>query len=39
VRTTLAALDRVKPPSSVARRPTWEDAFAAALESVGLSAS
>ena len=39
VRATLAALDRVKPPSGVARRPTWEDAFAAALESIGLSAS
>ena len=39
VRATLAALDRVKPPSGVARRPTWEDAFAMALESIGLSAS
>jgi len=41
VRTTLAALDRVKPPSGLARWPgqaTWEDAFAAALESIGLSA-
>jgi UDP-N-acetylglucosamine:LPS N-acetylglucosamine transferase len=40
VRTTLAALDRVKPPSGLARwagRPTWEDAFAAALESIGLT--
>jgi UDP-N-acetylglucosamine:LPS N-acetylglucosamine transferase len=42
VRTTLAALDRVKPPSGLARwagQPTWEDAFAAALESIGLSAT
>ena len=42
VRTTLAALDRVKPPSGLARwagHPTWEDAFAAALESIGLSAT
>jgi UDP-N-acetylglucosamine:LPS N-acetylglucosamine transferase len=42
VRTTLAALDRVKPPSGLARwagQPTWEDAFAAALESIGLNAT
>src|SRR5215831_1086865 len=42
VRTTLAALDRVKPPSGLARwagQPTWEDAFAAALEGIGLSAA
>jgi len=42
VRTTLAALDRVKPPSGLGRwpgQPTWEDAFAAALESIGLSAT
>jgi hypothetical protein len=39
VQATLAALDRVKPPSGVARRPAWEDAFATALESIGLSAT
>jgi UDP-N-acetylglucosamine:LPS N-acetylglucosamine transferase len=39
VSATLAALDRVKPPSGVTRRPAWEDAFAAALESIGLSAT
>jgi processive 1,2-diacylglycerol beta-glucosyltransferase len=35
---TLAALDRVKPPSPVPPlRPSWEDAFAAALETIGLT--
>jgi hypothetical protein len=34
--TTLATLDRVKPPSGVTRRPAWEDAFAAALDGIGL---
>src|SRR5215471_18702847 len=41
-RCALAALDRAKPPSGLARwagQPTWEDAFAAALESIGLSAT
>jgi processive 1,2-diacylglycerol beta-glucosyltransferase len=41
LRTALAALDRVKPPSPGsgrwARRPTWEDAFATALETIGLN--
>jgi processive 1,2-diacylglycerol beta-glucosyltransferase len=36
VGTTLAALDRVKPPSGLPLRPAWEDAFAAALETIGL---
>jgi len=36
---TLATLDRVKPPSGVSQGPSWEDAFAAALESIGLSAT
>jgi processive 1,2-diacylglycerol beta-glucosyltransferase len=38
-RTALAALDRVKPPSAGAARPptAWEDAFTAALESIGLN--
>jgi UDP-N-acetylglucosamine:LPS N-acetylglucosamine transferase len=38
-RTALAALDRAKPPSAGAARPptAWEDAFAAALESIGLN--
>jgi processive 1,2-diacylglycerol beta-glucosyltransferase len=41
VRTALAALDRVKPPSAGAarRRTAWEDAFATALESIGLGAA
>jgi len=37
--TTLATLDRVKPPSGVTRRPASEDAFAAALDSIGLGAT
>jgi processive 1,2-diacylglycerol beta-glucosyltransferase len=39
VRCALAALERVKPPSPVAVRPglSWEDAFGAALESIGLA--
>jgi processive 1,2-diacylglycerol beta-glucosyltransferase len=36
VGTTLAMLDRVKPPSGAAGRPAWPDAFAAALASIGL---
>jgi processive 1,2-diacylglycerol beta-glucosyltransferase len=36
VGTTLAALDRVKPPSGPPLRPAWEDAFAAALDTIGL---
>ncbi|HCU95269.1 MAG TPA: glycosyl hydrolase [Actinobacteria bacterium] len=38
VRTALAALDRVKPPSMAATRSpaAWEEAFATALESMGL---
>jgi processive 1,2-diacylglycerol beta-glucosyltransferase len=37
VRCALAALDRAKPPSPAARPPAaWEDAFATALESIGL---
>jgi UDP-N-acetylglucosamine:LPS N-acetylglucosamine transferase len=40
VRATLAALDRVKPPSPGTARPSaaWEEAFTAALESIGLAA-
>jgi processive 1,2-diacylglycerol beta-glucosyltransferase len=35
----LAALDRAKPPSAVgARGEDWQDAFSAALESIGLGA-
>jgi processive 1,2-diacylglycerol beta-glucosyltransferase len=37
VGTTLAVLDRVKPPSGAATRPAWPDAFAAALASIGLA--
>ena len=38
VRCTLAALDRVKPPSPGAARfaATWETAFSMALEDIGL---
>jgi UDP-N-acetylglucosamine:LPS N-acetylglucosamine transferase len=38
VRATLAALDRAKPPSATAGRrgSAWEEAFTAALESIGL---
>ena len=38
VRTALAALDRVKPPSTGATRSpaAWEEAFATALDSMGL---
>jgi processive 1,2-diacylglycerol beta-glucosyltransferase len=40
LRTTLAALERVKPPSpGAARPPLWEDAFSAALETIGLNAA
>jgi len=38
VRSALAALDRAKPPPPVpVRRPSWEEAFAAALGSIGLN--
>src|SRR6516162_10949884 len=38
VRSALAALDRAKPPPLVPdRRPSWEEAFAAALDSIGLN--
>jgi len=37
--TTLATLDRVKPPSGVTRRPASEDALAAALDRIGLGAT
>ena len=38
VRSALAALDRAKPPPPVpVRRPSWEEAFAAALDSIGLN--
>src|SRR5215469_15248605 len=37
--TTLATLDRVKPPSGVTHRLASEDAFAAALDSIGLGAT
>ncbi len=36
VGTTLAALDRAKPPSGRESRPAWQDAFATALETIGL---
>ena len=40
LRTALAALERVKPPSSGAvRPPLWEDAFSTALETIGLNAA
>jgi UDP-N-acetylglucosamine:LPS N-acetylglucosamine transferase len=40
VRSALAALDRAKPPPLVPdRRPSWEEAFAAALDSIGLNVS
>lgn len=41
LRNALAALDRVKPPSLDAARSAalWEDAFAAALESIGRGAA
>ena len=39
VRSALAALDRAKPPATMAERQpaAWEDAFLATLESIGLS--
>ncbi len=38
VRSALAALDRAKPPPPVpARRPSWEEAFATALDSIALN--
>ena len=38
VRSALAALERAKPPPPVpVRRPSWEEAFAAALDSIGLN--
>jgi UDP-N-acetylglucosamine:LPS N-acetylglucosamine transferase len=37
---TLAALDRIKPPSpGLVQQPSWENTFSAALETIGLNAT